>query len=124
MLISASEWLAFVDLSIGAHLGLMFYLVLLLGFFIFYLYFFYGFVVFGSGFGVLTVREIGKRENGEEKIAKIELECLNLEFHVDLSQHLSCASTLKSSLLCSTCYSKLESKRLEMLFYRIVSNAY
>ena len=82
------------------------------------------FVVFGSGFGVLTIREIGKWENGEGKTKKMELECLNLEFHVDFSQHLTCASTLKSSLLCSSCYSKLKSKRLKMLFYKIVSNAY
>ena len=82
------------------------------------------FVVFGSGFGVLTIREIGKGENGEGKTKKMELECLNLKFHVDFSQHLTCASTLKLSLLCSSCYNKLKSKRLEMLFYKIVSNAY
>ena len=118
MLISAPEcaWVLFYFLFI--------FFLFCLFIFIFLFFFSSGFVVFRSGFGVLTTREIGKAENGEGKTEKIELKCLNLEFHVDFSQHLTCASTLKSSLLCSSCYSKLESKRLEMLFYKIVSNGY
>ena len=107
------------------RLGFVLFCVFIFVLFCFFVFFFTSrFVVFGSGFEVLTIREIGKGENGEGKTKKMELECLNLEFHVDFSQHLTCANTLKSSLLCSSCYSKLKSKRLKMLFYKIVSNAY
>ena len=66
---------------------------------------FSGFVVFGSGFGVLRVREIighgglkrigrrGKQRRKKRIEEKTELECLKLEFHVDFKLHLNCAST-------------------------------